>query len=148
MNYTSDELMARLFIGLDGRPHHSATALRCAALAAALIAAGCGRAVGEQPPGPETIDAPAGLPIDPDAPYPPAIAAAIGSLAEELGVAPQAIEVVSYEEAEWPDGCLGLPRLYEACTEAVTPGWRVILSLAGEIHTFRADTVGAELREE
>ena len=88
------------------------------------------------------------MPTDPDEPYPPAIVVAIERLAEEGGVVPQAIEVVSYEEVEWPDGCLGLPRPNEACSEAVTPGWRVILSLAGEIHTFRADAVGAELREE
>ena len=88
------------------------------------------------------------MPTDPEAPYPPAIVVAIERLAEERGVVPQVIEVVSYEEVDWPDGCLGLPRLYEACTRALTPGWRVILSLAGEIHVFRADAVGAELREE
>ncbi|HLF37547.1 MAG TPA: hypothetical protein VI520_06405 [Anaerolineales bacterium] len=114
----------------------------------ALIWAGCGRAVDELLTGPETLEAPAGLPIDPDAPYPPAIAAAIGRLAEDLGVAPQSIEVVSYEEVDWPDGCLGLPAPNEACTEAITPGWRVRLSLAQEIYTFRSDAVGSELREE
>jgi len=88
------------------------------------------------------------LPTDPEAPYPPAVVAAIERLAQELGSAPQAVEVVTYEEVDWPDGCLGLPRLYEACTRAVTPGWRVTLSLAGEIHIFRADAIGAELREE
>ena len=88
------------------------------------------------------------MPTDPEAPYPPAVVAAIERLAQELGAAPQAVQVVSYEEVDWPDGCLGLPGLYEACTEAVTPGWRVILSLAGEIRAFRTDAIGAELREE
>ncbi len=117
-------------------------------LAVALICAGCGRLLDGQPAPQGTIEAADALPIDPDAPYPPAIAAAIESLADQLGVAPQLIEVVSYEEAEWPDGCLGLPGPYEACSEAITPGWRVTLSFAGETHTFRADAVGAELREE
>jgi len=148
MNYTSDRPMIDLFMRKDGERPTSLPVLRLAVLAAALTSAGCGRLVDELPSGPETLVPPDVLPIDPDAPYPPAVAAAIGRLADELGVAPQSIEVVSYEEVEWPDGCLGLPRLYEACTEAVTPGWRVVLSLAGEIHAFRADLAGAELREE
>lgn len=148
MNYTSDRLMTSLFTRLEARWLDSATALRWVMLAVALTAAGCGRPVDGQPTGPGTIEAPAGLPIDPDAPYPPAIAAAIGSLAKELGTAPQAIEVVSYEEVEWPDRCLGLSRPDEACTQAVTPGWRITLSFAAEIHTFRVDAIGAELREE
>ncbi len=103
----------------------------------------------DQQPGEQgTVEPLVVIPIDPEAPYPPAVVAAIERLAHELRSAPQSIEVVSYEEVDWPDGCLGLPRLYEACSEAVTPGWRVILSLAGEIHTFRADAVGSELREE
>jgi len=132
----------------EGKPPASPTALLLAMLPIALIWAGCGRAVDELLTGPETLEAPAGLPIDPDAPYPPAIAAAIGRLSDELGVAPQSIEVVSFEEVEWPDGCLGLPSLYEVCTDAVTPGWRVRLSLGEEVYTFRTDAVGAELREE
>ena len=113
-----------------------------------LVGASCGRAVDAQTAEPGTNGTLPDLATDPDAPYPPAIVAAIERLAEELGRAPQAIEVVSYEEIEWPDGCLGRPNPNEVCTEAITPGWRVILSLAGEIHIFRADAVGAELREE
>ena len=117
-------------------------------LTVALICAGCGRLLDGQPTSPGTIEVADGLPIDPDAPYPPAIVVAIERLAEERGVVPQVIEVVSYEEVEWPDGCLGLPGPNEACSEAVTTGWRVILNLAGEILIFRADAIGAELREE
>jgi hypothetical protein len=113
-----------------------------------MLLSGCGKAPDQQLAGQGTVEPLEGLPTDPAAPYPPAVVAAIERLAEELGAAPQSIEVVRYEEAEWPDGCLGLPRLYEACTEAVTPGWRVILGLAGEIYSFRTDAVGSELREE
>jgi len=113
-----------------------------------MLLAGCGEALDQQPGEQGTVEPLEAIPTDPEAPYPPAVVAAIERLAQELRSPPQSIEVVSYEEAEWPDGCLGLPRLYEACTEAVTPGWRVILSLAGEIYTFRTDAVGSELREE
>jgi len=140
--------MPRSFGGYDEGRWASTAALGLATLVVLFGGIGCGRAMDGQPPGLVSTEALDGLPIDPEAPYPPAVAAAIGRLADELDVAPQSIEVVSYEEVEWPNGCLGLPGLYEACTEAVTPGWKVVLSLAGEIHSFRADAVGAELREE
>ncbi len=44
------------------------------------------------------------------APYPPSVAAAIATVAQENQVDPGAIEVVSYEAAQWPDTCLGLPK--------------------------------------
>ena len=118
------------------------------ALVFSMLLAGCGKGLDQQPADQGTAVPLESSPADPDAPYPPAIVAAIERLAQESGAAPQAVEVVSYEEVEWPDGCLGLPRPYEVCTEAITPGWRIILSLGDEIHTFRADAVGAELREE
>ena len=130
------------------RRSRSTTWLGCTALIVTVLLVGCGKALDQLPGEQGTAQAPEGLPTDPEAPYPPAVVAAIERLAQELGAAPQAVQVVSYEEVDWPDGCLGLPRLYEACTEAVTPGWRVILSLAGEIHAFRTDAIGAELREE
>ncbi|MEK7682458.1 MAG: hypothetical protein AAB321_00230 [Chloroflexota bacterium] len=85
---------------------------------------------------------------DLDEPYPPAVLAAIDGLAEQSGSAPEAVEVVNYEAVEWPDGCLGLPDAGEACTEAITPGWRITLRLAGRTLSFRADALGTELRQE
>jgi hypothetical protein len=89
-----------------------------------------------------------GAPIDPEAPYPPAVVAAIERVAEELSLGPEFIQVVEYEPMEWPDGCLGLPGLNEVCTAAITPGWRVVLKAEGELRTFRTDAVGTALREE
>ena len=140
--------MTSISTGYAGRRTRSTAWLRCTALIFAVLVVGCGTAFDEQPAEPGTVEPPEGLPTDPEAPYPPAVVAAIERLAQELGSAPQSIEVVSYEEVEWPDGCLGLPGPNEACSEAVTTGWRVILNLAGEILIFRADAIGAELREE
>ena len=140
--------MTRESTGYAGRRSRSTAGLECTALIVAILLAGCGKALDQQPAEQGTAEPLESLPTDPDAPYPPAIVAAIERLAEERGVVPQVIEVVSYEEVEWPDGCLGLPGPNEACSEAVTTGWRVILNLAGEIFIFRADAIGAELREE
>lgn len=79
-------------------------------------------------------------------PYPPAVAAAIAIVAQENNVTPGAIEVVSFEAAQWPDACLGLPAPGEVCAQHVTPGWRIQLRVNGQLVVVRSDDVGANLR--
>jgi hypothetical protein len=81
-----------------------------------------------------------------EAPYPPAVTAAIRALAQELGLDPGAVEVLAYEAAEWPDACLGLPDPGEACAEVITPGWRIRLRAAGAEYVVRTDVLGAAVR--
>ena len=83
-----------------------------------------------------------------DEPYPPAVAAAIAFLAEDLGEDPVRIFVVEYEAAEWPDACLGLGRPSELCAEVVTAGWRIVLQLDPTIYVLRSDTFGQVVRRE
>jgi hypothetical protein len=79
-------------------------------------------------------------------PYPPAVLAAMQALAEELGRPPQELQVLSYREMRWPDGCLGLPAADERCTQAVTPGWEVVLTVDGEEYQLRTDQLGLQVR--
>jgi hypothetical protein len=81
-----------------------------------------------------------------DAPYPPAVTAAISALADDLAIDPAMVEVVSFEEAEWPDACLGAAGPGEACAEVVTPGWRVILQASGETYELHTDLIGSDVR--
>jgi hypothetical protein len=87
-----------------------------------------------------------GSPPPGDEPYPPGVTAAIGTLADELGIDPGAIDVVGYEAVDWPDACLGLPRAGEACAEVVIPGWRVMMSAQGTEHEARSDLMGTQVR--
>lgn len=89
------------------------------------------------------VSAPEGVP---DEPFPPAIVAAMGALAQELDIEPGAVEVVHYEAVEWPDSCLGLPRAGEDCGEAITPGWQVELRVLGVQYQVHTDQFGAEVR--
>ncbi|HEX6385272.1 MAG TPA: hypothetical protein VF177_11430 [Anaerolineae bacterium] len=77
---------------------------------------------------------------------PRAVANAISTLSEELGVDSQEIEVVSFEEREWPDGCLGLGGPDEICTQAIVPGWLVILRAEGQQYEVRTDATGSTVR--
>jgi hypothetical protein len=84
----------------------------------------------------------------PDEPYPPAVVAAISWLAQQLGSDPGAVEVVDFEQAEWPDACLGLPAEDEACAEVITPGWSVTLSAADDLYVVRTNELGTVVRPE
>lgn len=79
-------------------------------------------------------------------PYPPAVAAAVGRLAESIGVDPGAVEVVAYESMEWPDACLGLAQPEEACAQVVTPGWLVTLQVDSLTYLVRTDELGGVAR--
>ncbi len=81
-------------------------------------------------------------------PYPPAVTAAIGELARRLQVDPAEIEVVAFEEREWPDACLGLAGPDEMCAMVITPGWRVVLQAGGREYAARTDMAGLIVRLE
>lgn len=84
---------------------------------------------------------------------PPAVQTAILQSVSNNTEAESAIfQVVAVDEQTWPDGCLGLSREGEACTQALVPGWRVRLEaeVAGGIlnFTYRTDETGNVLRFE
>ena len=79
-------------------------------------------------------------------PYPPAIAASIRRLAEELKLEPGSIDVVAFAPVEWPDACLGLPAKGEICAQILTPGWRVRLRANAREYELHSDQVGEQVR--
>ncbi len=72
--------------------------------------------------------------------------AAIAQLATELGLAESDILVLSAEETEFSDGCLGLGGPAESCLQALTPGWTIMLSADGQEYEVRTDATGEQVR--
>jgi hypothetical protein len=69
--------------------------------------------------------------------------AAVNDLAASQGVDPSAVEVVTAEEVTWPDGALGCPEPDQMYTQALVPGYRIVLEVDGtEVHYHGAE--GAE----
>jgi hypothetical protein len=68
-----------------------------------------------------------------------ALSAAVEDAANLLRVPTSEIKVESLEAREWPDGCLGLGNDTEACTDAVTPGFLIML---GDGFRYRTDMQG------
>jgi hypothetical protein len=90
-------------------------------------------------------------PLVPGAPeeLPPDVAAkAQDALARRLDLPVSQVEIISWEETEWPDGCLGLPEEGEMCTMAIVPGWRVELFAEGQTYIARTDQAGDVIRFE
>lgn len=75
-----------------------------------------------------------------------ATAAAVAQLANELGLSAEEITLVSAEMTEFTDSCFGLGGPEESCLQAITPGWLVRLSVAGEEYEVRTDELGQQAR--
>lgn len=73
-------------------------------------------------------------------------AAAVAYLAQQLGLAESEIQVLSAEETEFTDSCLGLGQANESCLQAITPGWLVMLSAAGQEYEVHTDETGQQVR--
>jgi len=85
------------------------------------------------------------MPVDEDNSDTAAAAAQV-FLANELGVGLGDVEVVSSVATEFTDSCLGLGQANESCLQALTPGWLVILKVAGQEYEAHTDETGQQVR--
>lgn len=58
------------------------------------------------------------------------------------------LNVLKAESQQWSDGCLGLGKPDEVCTQAITPGYQVVVSDGLKNWTYRTDNVGNLIRLE
>lgn len=65
-----------------------------------------------------------------------AIDTAVADLAATEGVADADIEVVTAERVTWPDGALGCPQPGEVYTQALVPGYRIVLRVASTEYSY------------
>lgn len=84
--------------------------------------------------------------VPPAGEVPDLVQTAVDRLSEETGVAREQIEVVSFQEMEWPDGCLGLGGPDEMCTQAIVPGWQIIVEANGIRYEIRTDEGARTIR--
>jgi hypothetical protein len=82
----------------------------------------------------------------PPAVEPEAVLAAINSFAQAQGIDINQVQVISFEQAEWQDSCLGLGRADESCAQVITPGFKVVLEVDGVQYEVRTDETGANVR--
>lgn len=70
-----------------------------------------------------------------------ALSAVLTDASERERVPADEIAIHSVEAVDWPDSCLGVPSDGEACSDVVTPGFRVRLARGATYHTDRLGNV-------
>lgn len=74
--------------------------------------------------------------------------ATIQDLSRRLKIPSQNIRVQKTQAQTWPNGCLGLGKPDELCTQALVPGWQVVLEQGKKRWTYRTNQTGSQLRVE
>ena len=68
--------------------------------------------------------------------------AAINDLAAKRQVAPEAVQVVSISQFDWPDTSLGCPQPGMFYAQIIVEGYKIILSAGGQQVEYHADQRG------
>jgi hypothetical protein len=69
-------------------------------------------------------------------------------LAQRTKIPLQEISVKNSKPMTWPDGCLGLAKTDEFCTQMLIQGWQIILSYDQKNWIYRTDSQGKVIRLE
>jgi len=69
-------------------------------------------------------------------------------LASRTGKPAAQFKVASSTQQTWPDGCLGLAKPEEICSQALVSGWRVVLILGKQQWIYRTNTQASSFRLE
>ena len=59
-----------------------------------------------------------------------------------------ALKIIEAKQQDWSDGCLGLASSDEICTQAITPGWQIVVTDGLRNWTYRTDNTGDAVRLE
>ena len=137
-----------------GRVRARATRALALAVSVTLGACACQRATdaGETTPGAGARDEPAAPPVAADEPGPTAVQAsgvppellttALEDAATRTRAAVADIEVVTAEAVTWSDGAAGCPTPGQMYTQALVPGYRIVLRAFGELLNYHAGSSG------
>ena len=69
-------------------------------------------------------------------------------LSRQVGIPVEKLRITESSRKTWPDGCLGLSKPDELCTQALVEGWHITLSDNSQTWVYRTDNKGRVLRLE
>ena len=69
-------------------------------------------------------------------------------LSRKTKISVNRLQIQAAQPQTWPDGCLGLAKPGEFCTQALVQGWRIVLTDKQKTWVYRTDSSGANLRLE
>ncbi|MEH2234450.1 MAG: hypothetical protein V7K71_33310 [Nostoc sp.] len=72
--------------------------------------------------------------------------AVLRDLARRQGIFTRQLQIIDYNQQTWRNGCLELPQADEICTQALIPGWRVVVSNGKKNWVYHTNNNGRSLR--
>ncbi len=72
--------------------------------------------------------------------------AVLQDLAQKQGISIKDLEIIDYSQQTWRNGCLELLKPDEFCTQALVPGWRVVVSNGKQSWIYHTNSNGSSLR--
>ena len=74
--------------------------------------------------------------------------AVITEVSKQTGIPTKNLKITQYSRQTWSNGCLGLSKPGEICTQALVEGWRVVVSGNKCTWVYRSNRNGRILRLE
>jgi hypothetical protein len=74
--------------------------------------------------------------------------AVLADLSKQTKLSARQLQVTQFSRQTWSNACLGLAKPGKSCTQAVVPGWRVVVSDGRQNWVYRTDSNGRVLRLE
>ncbi|HYW20723.1 MAG TPA: hypothetical protein VE956_15750 [Nodularia sp. (in: cyanobacteria)] len=76
----------------------------------------------------------------------PVANAVLRDLASREGISAKELKIIDYRQQNWKNGCLELAQPNEICTQALVPGWRVVVSNNRQKWIYHTNRNGRSLR--
>lgn len=74
--------------------------------------------------------------------------AVITEVSKQTGISPKNLKITQSSPQTWSNGCLGLSKPGEICTQALVEGWRVVVAGNKQTWVYRSNRNGQILRLE
>lgn len=74
--------------------------------------------------------------------------AVLSDLSRRQGIPVSKLKITEYSRQSWPNGCLGLAKPDELCTQVLVEGWRVVVFDGSQTWVYRTDGSGRNIRLE
>jgi hypothetical protein len=72
--------------------------------------------------------------------------AVLQDLSQKKGISRNKLQIIDYRQQTWRNGCLELPQPDELCTQALVPGWLVVVSDGKQNWIYHTNNNGRSLR--
>ncbi|MGL6339784.1 MAG: hypothetical protein ACRC80_11665 [Waterburya sp.] len=94
-------------------------------------------------PAPSLQEEPAEILTAKETNLPPKVKSAVlKNAARQTNQTMATLRILKAQPQNWSDGCLGLAKPDELCTQVITPGWRVVVTNGQRNWTYRTDNTG------